>query len=262
MVQKTWNGLWSVPDLSWPRALVRHRVNNQIHSQPISREPELQRVTRFVNPFPCVAVVSVARDENHYAARLVDYPLVMWDISAFFVCYPAVNIVDIGNLNDFVNVEIAVEDRMIERQFLYRIFWKDLAHLLLHVLPFVFAPEIVEHEKTSARQEFAQVRRVFSRELHKAGLDGVSERVLEEFFVAWRHGNRVVGNRQAAPAPFAQAHDKMLVGLRIIGRPHSAPPVRTIFEAHERVFQFPMGIAGISPKPEIGPLRQPLALRG
>src|SRR2546422_8553424 len=104
------------------RSSVRHRVNDHIHSEPISRQPESQWVTRLVNPFPRVAVVAVAGDEDHHASGVIRDPFVMRNVPAFFARDAGINVIYIRDLNDFVNIKIAMEDRVIKRQFSDRVY--------------------------------------------------------------------------------------------------------------------------------------------
>src|SRR5262245_3671400 len=94
-----------------------HRVNDHIDPDSIRREPILKRITRVVDPFPRVSQITVSSDEREQPALLVLYTHVVRNDSALFMGDSSIQPrTDARNLNHFLDVEVAMKDRVIERQ--------------------------------------------------------------------------------------------------------------------------------------------------
>src|SRR5687767_12400191 len=104
-----------------------------------------------------------------------------------------------------------MEDRVSQRQLLDLVFGNDLVKLLLNVLPFILAPEIVEKNKTAAHDVLAQPRRLFVGEFHEARLDDVEDRVVEDAIVEYFERFGSWGNLQVGAGPFTQADNEVVV---------------------------------------------------
>ena len=77
-------------------------------------------------------------------------------------------------------VEDAVKKRVLAREVGEGAVGKDALHLLGEVVPFVLAPEVVEHEEAAVEQVAAEDGDFLIGEGKIAGLDDVDERVAEE----------------------------------------------------------------------------------
>src|SRR5690606_14822087 len=88
---------------------------------------------------------------------------------------------DGGNLRLFGEVVDAMEDRVVEFEFDRLAFGKDTFDLLVEVGPFVFTPEVVDHEEPTVEEVTAERGDLGLVEVQPARFDHVDERVLEEF---------------------------------------------------------------------------------
>ena len=92
-----------------------HGISNDIHTNLVGHHTVLGGIARVVDPFPGVAQITVASDEDHKAAVLVLDAQVMRRHATLFVSDALNQGRDSGYLDHTVEVEVAVEDWMCKR---------------------------------------------------------------------------------------------------------------------------------------------------
>ena len=68
---------------------MRHRIDDQVRPQAISAQAVFQRVLRIINPFPGIAVVGIARNENHDAAIVIGDGFIVRRVTISFIRDPS-----------------------------------------------------------------------------------------------------------------------------------------------------------------------------
>src|SRR6185369_10347987 len=134
---------------------------------------------------------------------------------------------DARNLNHFLDVKVAMKDRVIERQILYFVLRENPMHLVAHILPFVLAPEIIQKKKPASQNVFAQPLSLVIRELQIPGLHKVDQWIIEQLFVENWNLLRLGGDVQIGSCPISNSDYEMIVGFRIVDGPgaSSSPAV-------------------------------------
>jgi len=96
--------------------LMTHAVNYDVYGNFVRHYTILRRVTRIVDPFPGVAKITIASDENHEPAVLIFNAHVMRRHATLFVSDALHQCRDSRHLDHTVEIEVTVEDGVCKRQ--------------------------------------------------------------------------------------------------------------------------------------------------
>ncbi len=106
---------------------------------------------------------------------------------------------------------------MVQLKLLDREIRENLFHLPVSVLPFVFAPKIIDHEEAAVEEVLAEYFRLRVQKVERAGFEGVEERVQLHRRIENRHDKRL--RMHADGGHLLEAEGEIQVAVRIVGCP-------------------------------------------
>src|SRR4029079_1938363 len=135
----------------------------------------------------------------------------------------AATVVDVGNLHHGVDVEERVKDFVVQAQLDHSVVGNDLVHLFLDGSTLLEAPKIVDVEKATSQEVFAQLCRFVPVKVHAMGRDDVEVRITEQLRIHGgdQMGALVVDTNVAEPL---NAPHELAVGCGKVGSPSAAKP--------------------------------------
>ena len=90
---------------------------------------------------------------------------------------------DRWNLRTLFQIVDAMEDRMLQRQIHKLAIWKHLFHLTPETVPFVLAPEVIDHHKAAVQKVGAQRLAFIFFKIDIARFNHVDERIVEQSWI-------------------------------------------------------------------------------
>ena len=134
-----------------------HGVDDVIDSQLEGEVGIFTRIDFDFSPLPGVSQVDVVIDHHHEPSLLILYALVMSLIAPFLPGSPAVNELESRDLDEFLDVVVAVKDRVADVEVNRLVLREDLLDLSVKILPFVFPVKVIHHQKASSEQVLPQM---------------------------------------------------------------------------------------------------------
>src|SRR5262245_55919358 len=217
-------GIWDL--------LMRQRVQHGIDAERVPIWTEIHEVRRIVAlALPRIAEIRVVRHQDDHAALLVDDAARVGRraVGAAFRRAPgAEKEIDRRNLRDFLDLELCVEHRMVERQIEDRKFgrWQCLPQLAHPPAPRVLAPEVISPQKAALFEVKTQLRSFVVVEADPAWLGHHDERTIEERRIGqlneqmFRFARLILAD--VGLGELGQTEREINVGARIIDAPASA----------------------------------------
>src|SRR5882672_5213821 len=170
---------------------VGHCVEEDVDSERIGRlfSEMLEVIMVVAFPFPTIAVVGVVGGEHHDPAFIIEDGAMMGYSPAFFpnrIIWIKLLAAAVFHIRDHVfgfDVENAVIQWMVERQFDKFAIAKYFFEFGSHVVPFALAPEIVHPKKSAVEKVFAQHHHFFIVKGEASRFDHIDEGIVFQLFL-------------------------------------------------------------------------------
>ena len=191
-LQKTpsWElGPWS---LGAPR-LVCHRVDDVVDPQLEGEGGVVAGVHFYFRPLPGVAQVHVVVDHHHEPPIFVLNSHVTGLVAALFPGSSTAHVLESGDLNQTVNVVVAVKNGVRQRKVDWLVFWKDLLDLSIEMVPLVGTVKIVDHQESSPQEVLPQVDHLLFGQRHVSHFHCIQKGIFEDLRA--NDGKRLVVGR-------------------------------------------------------------------
>src|SRR5215813_9098335 len=198
--------------------LVRQRIHYEVNRHAICKAGKIMRIKRVVGVLVRVTEIGVVIDHNHQAPVVIPNAFALRDKTILFPSDPAVvGVCEAWHLDDLVDVIKLMKDGVIAWDVLELHVWEDFSQLPFHSLPLEAAPKVIQNPKAATLEILSHNRSIILRENHLLGLAGINEWVSKEIRIVDRHCPFVICNVEVRQA--LQAHDQMVVRIRVIGVP-------------------------------------------
>ena len=176
-------------------------------------------------------------NDGHHAALVVEDRPVMHFFGVFAFPGHAFKTAPLGNadarhLRLLLEVVHAVKYRVLQRQFDRFAVGEDAFDFVIEVVPFRFAPEVINHQEAAVLQIPSQRFDLVFGEFQTARFDHVDEGIIEQFRIGQLDDFAFGIDFQRRQ--LLQAIGKVQVAVGVVGRPPPPTAGRVVLDADER----------------------------